>query len=231
MLLNCGVGEHSWESLGLQGDPTRKFSKGNQFWIFIGRTDVENEAPILWPLDVKNCIIRKDLDAGIDWRQEERDTTEEEMIGWYHWLDGHEFDQARGVELDFVALHELPLVAVLGLLIVVASLVAACGLQKIVSTEAEHKFSWPAVCGIFPDQGLNLCPLHWQADSLSLDYQGCLEIIFLYIISFNPHNKSGKSPHYLNFMMNIFLHFNVAEISKHITTDTSLSTLTLKISY
>ena len=134
-------------------------------------------------------------------------------------------------ELDFVALHELPLVAVLGLLIVVASLVAACGLQKIASAEVEHKFSWPAVCGIFPDQGFNLCPLHWQADSLSLGHQGCLEIIFLYIISFNPHNKSGKSTHCLNFRMNISLHFNVAEISKHITTDTSLSTLTLKISY
>ena len=71
--------------------------KGNQFWIFIGRMDAEAEIPILWPPDVKNWLIRKDPDAGKDWRQEEKRTTENEMVGWHHWLDGHEFEKALGV--------------------------------------------------------------------------------------------------------------------------------------
>ena len=58
--------------------------KGNQSWIFIGRTDAEAEAPILWPPDAKSWLIRKDPDAGKDWRQEEKGTTEDEMVGWYH---------------------------------------------------------------------------------------------------------------------------------------------------
>ena len=64
--------------------------KGNQSWIFIGMTDTEAEAPILWPPDVKNWLSGKDPDAGKDWRQEEKGTTEDEMIGWHHWLVGHE---------------------------------------------------------------------------------------------------------------------------------------------
>ena len=82
MLLNCGVGEDSWESLGLQGDPVNP--KGNQFWIFIGKTDAEAETPILWPPDGKNWLIGKDLDAGRDWKQEEKEMTEDEMVGWSH---------------------------------------------------------------------------------------------------------------------------------------------------
>ena len=69
--------------------------KGNQPWIFIGRTDAE--APILWPPDPKSWLIGKDPDVGKDWRQEEKGMTEEEMFGWHHWLDGHKFAQARGV--------------------------------------------------------------------------------------------------------------------------------------
>ena len=71
--------------------------KGGRTWIFIGRTDAEAEVPVLWPPDVKNWLIGKDSDAGEDWRQEEKGTTEDEMIGWYLWLDGHEFEQALGV--------------------------------------------------------------------------------------------------------------------------------------
>ena len=71
--------------------------KGNQSWIFIGRTDVEAETPILWPPDVKSWLTGKDPDAGKDWRQEEKGTTEDEMIGWHHRLDGHEFEKALGV--------------------------------------------------------------------------------------------------------------------------------------
>ena len=66
--------------------------KGNQSWIFIERTDAEAEAPMLWPPDVKNWPIGKDLDAGKDWRQEEKGTTEDEMVGWHHWLGRHEFE-------------------------------------------------------------------------------------------------------------------------------------------
>ena len=65
--------------------------------MFIGRTDDEAEAWILWPLDAKTWLIRKDLDAGKDWRQEEKGTTEDEMVGWHPWLDGHEFEQALEV--------------------------------------------------------------------------------------------------------------------------------------
>ena len=71
--------------------------KGNQSWIFIGRTDAEAEILILWPPDAKNWLIRKDLDTGKDWRREEKGTTEDQMVGWHHWLDGHEFEQAPGV--------------------------------------------------------------------------------------------------------------------------------------
>ena len=70
--------------------------KGNQSWIFIGRTDVEAEAPILWPYDAKSWLTGKDPDAGKDWRQEEKGTREDEMAGWHHWLDGHEFEQVLG---------------------------------------------------------------------------------------------------------------------------------------
>ena len=70
--------------------------KGNQPWIFTGRTGAEAEAPILWPPDMKSQLIGKDPDAGKDWRQEEKGTTEDEMVGWHHWLDRHEFEQALG---------------------------------------------------------------------------------------------------------------------------------------
>ena len=70
--------------------------KGNQFWIFIGRTDAEAETPILWLPDIKSWLIRKDPDAGKDWRQEEKGMTEDEIIGWHHCLNGHEFEQAPG---------------------------------------------------------------------------------------------------------------------------------------
>ena len=95
MLFICGVGEDSWESLGLPGDQTSP--KGNQPWIFIGRTDAEAEAPILWPPDVKSRLIGKDPDAGKDWRKAGGEgTREDEMVGWHHWLNGHEIEQTPG---------------------------------------------------------------------------------------------------------------------------------------
>ena len=72
--------------------------KGNQSWIFIGRTDAEAEAPILWPPDAKSLLIGKDSDGGKDWRQKEKGTTEDEMVGWHQQLDGLEFEQALGVD-------------------------------------------------------------------------------------------------------------------------------------
>ena len=63
--------------------------EGNHSWIFIGRTDAEAETPILWPSDTKSWLIGKDPDAGKDWRQEEKGMTEDEVVGWHHWLNGH----------------------------------------------------------------------------------------------------------------------------------------------
>ena len=71
--------------------------KGNQSWIFIGRIDAESKIPILWPPDAKSWLTGKDPDAGRDWRQEEKGTTKDEMVGWHHQLNGHEFEQALGV--------------------------------------------------------------------------------------------------------------------------------------
>ena len=71
-------------------------SKGNQPWIFIGRTDAEAEAPVLWPPNGKSWLIGKDPDAGKDWKREEKGMTEDEMVGWHHWLNGQEFEQALG---------------------------------------------------------------------------------------------------------------------------------------
>ena len=75
------------------------YPKGNQSQIFIGKTDAEAEIPIRWPCDVKNWLIGKDPDAGKDWGQEEKEMTEDKMVGWYHWLNGLGFipEQALGV--------------------------------------------------------------------------------------------------------------------------------------
>ena len=71
--------------------------KGDQSWVFIGRTDVEAETPVLWPPDAKTWLIWKDPDAGKDWGQEEKGMTEDEMVGWHHWLHGHVFGWTPGV--------------------------------------------------------------------------------------------------------------------------------------
>ena len=71
--------------------------KGNQSWMFIGSSDAKAEAPILLPPEMKNCLIWKDPDAGKDWRQKEKGTTEDEMVGWHHQLSGHDFEQSPEV--------------------------------------------------------------------------------------------------------------------------------------
>ena len=94
MLLNCGVGEDSWESLDYKIQPIH--SKGDQPWVFFGRNDAKAETPVLWPRHVKSWLIGKDTDAGRDWRQKEKGTTEDEMAGWHHWLDGRESEWTPG---------------------------------------------------------------------------------------------------------------------------------------
>ena len=90
MLLNCGVGEDSWESQLVH-------SKGDQPWDYFGRNDAKAEAPVLWPPHVKSWLIGKDSDAVRDWGQQEKGTTEDEMAGWHHWLDGRESEWTPGV--------------------------------------------------------------------------------------------------------------------------------------
>jgi len=71
--------------------------KGDQSWVFFGRNDAKAETPVLWPPHAKSWLIGKDSDAGRDWRQEEKGTTEDEMAGWHHRLDGHAFEWTPGV--------------------------------------------------------------------------------------------------------------------------------------
>ena len=93
MLLNLETLESS-----LDGKESQTVhSEGNQSWIFIGRTDVEAETPILWPPDGKNWLLGKDPDTGKDWRWEGKGMTEDEMVGWHHRCNGHEFEQALEV--------------------------------------------------------------------------------------------------------------------------------------
>ena len=95
----CWLGATVFPPCCLTSDQTMEIKpvnpKANPSWIFNGRTDAES--PILWPPVAKNPLIGKDPDAGKDWRQEEKGTTEDEMVGWHYWLNGHEFEQALGV--------------------------------------------------------------------------------------------------------------------------------------
>ena len=95
MLLNWGVGEDSWESLGLQGDPVH--SEGDQPWDFFGRNDAKAETPVLWPPHAMSWLIGRNSDAGRDWGQEGKETTKDEMSGWHHGLDGRESEWTLGV--------------------------------------------------------------------------------------------------------------------------------------
>ena len=90
MLLNCGV-EKTLESPLDCKEIQAVNPKGDQSWIFIGRTDAKAKTPTLWPPDMKNLLTGKDPDAGKDLKREEKGTTEDEMVRWHHWLNGHEF--------------------------------------------------------------------------------------------------------------------------------------------
>ena len=101
MLLNCGVGKGSWEFLALQGDQTSQFQRKSMLNIH-RKNRGWSQTPILWPPDAKSWLIGKDPEAGKDWKQEKKGTTEDEMVrrGWqwqgHHWLNGHDFEQAPG---------------------------------------------------------------------------------------------------------------------------------------
>ena len=90
MLLDCGVGEVLESPLDCK-EIQPVHPKVDQFWVFIGRTDVEAETSVLWPSDMKSWLIGKDPDAGRDWGQKEKGMKEDEMVAWHHQLDGHEF--------------------------------------------------------------------------------------------------------------------------------------------
>ena len=92
-----GIEKTLWEFLWLQGDPKGVQPKGDQSWVFIGRTEVETETPILWPLHAKSWLIGKEPDAGRDWGQEEKGMTEDTIIGWHHQLNGHGCGWTLGV--------------------------------------------------------------------------------------------------------------------------------------
>ena len=91
MFLNCGIGEDSWGSFDCK-EIQPVHSKRDQSWVFFGRNDAKAKTLVLRSPDVKNWLIWKDPDAGKDWRQEEKGTTEDEIVGWHHWLNGHESD-------------------------------------------------------------------------------------------------------------------------------------------
>ena len=96
MHLNCGVGEDLESPMDCK-EIQPVHSKGDQSWVSFGRTDAEAETPVLWPPDSNNWLLGRDPDAGKDWRQEEKVTTEGEMVGWHHRLDGHGFGWTLGV--------------------------------------------------------------------------------------------------------------------------------------
>ena len=105
MLLNCGVGEDSWESLDCK-EIQSVHSEGDQPWDFFGRNDAKAETPVHWSPRAKSWLIGKDCDAGRDWGQEEKGTTEDEMAGWHHGLNGRESEWTPGeLVMDREAWH------------------------------------------------------------------------------------------------------------------------------
>ena len=163
--------------------------------MFTGRTDAEVETPVLWPPHSKSWLIGKSPDAGSDWEQEEKGTTEDEMVGWHHQLDGHGFKLTPGVSdgqgglacCDSWGLNQTRLSDWTEL-----NYIKSCLVVQLCPTPLQPHGLQPAMLlcpwdfpgkntgvgchfllqGIFPTQGLNLRLLHWQADSLPLSHLG-----------------------------------------------------------
>ena len=135
MLLNCGVGEDSWESLDCK-EIQPVHLKGDQSWVFIGRTDVEAETLILWLTDGKSWLIWKDPDAGKDWGQEEKETTEDEMIRWHHRHNGHGFGCIPGTDDGQGGL-------------------ACCGSQGCKESDTNEQLNWTELIFSWGSQGKN----------------------------------------------------------------------------
>ena len=136
--------------------------KGNQSWIFIGRTDAEAETPILWSPDEKNWLIWKDPDAGKDWRREEKGTTEDEMAGWHHQLNGLEFEEAQELVMD----REAWCAVVHGVAKSWTRLSDWTELNTLIILTAEHNFD-----AIFFREGRDIRCI-WFINSLLLARQG-----------------------------------------------------------
>ena len=150
--------------------------KGNQSWIFIGRTDAEAETPILWLPDAKNWLIGKDPDTGQDWREEEKGTTEDEMVGWHHWSINRSLDKlwvGNGQSNSFVT----PWTVVR---------------QALLSMGSPRHIYWSELPflspGIFLIQRSNPRLLHWQVDSLLLSHRG--STFSIYILNFGVPEDS-----------------------------------------
>ena len=105
MLLNCGVGEDSWESLGLQGNPTSPSWRRWVLGVHWKEFSAEAETPKLWPPHAKSWLFGRDVDAGSDWGQEEKGTAEDEMAGWHHRLNGYEWELVMDMEAWRAAIH------------------------------------------------------------------------------------------------------------------------------
>ena len=123
--------------------------KGNQSWIFNGRTEAEAETPILWLPDMKNWLIGKDPDAGKDWRWEEKGTTEDEMVGWHHQLNGHEFEQ----------LWEMVKEGKPGVL-------QSMGSQRVGHDWVTERLNWTEPVFLSPSWAMHLCDFYIKMNSV-----------------------------------------------------------------
>ena len=154
--------------------------EGDQPWDFFGRNVAKAETPVLWPPHAKSWLIGKDCDAGRDWGQEEKGTTEDEMAGWHHGLDGHESEWTQGVGdgQGGLAIHgvtksqtrlsdwtELNWIIHNILALGVFPIIWICPLRLLNCFTATIFFFPPAAWGIYPDKGSNLCHLHWKVES------------------------------------------------------------------
>ena len=139
--------------------------KGDQSWVFIGKTDVEAETPLFWPPYAKSWLIWKDRDAGKDWGHEEKGTTEDVMVGWHHWLDGHGFGWTPGVGDG-------------------QGVLACCGLWGHNKLDTTERLNWTKLNSVY------LVHLHSWFSICKLNHKSCYAIVFT--IEKNLHVSGPK---------------------------------------